>query len=747
MKKLVDEVITCELDDIQNLNFPRDKQFGLVININNVKFEFLLNIKSNTDKLLVFAPGARDPSSTMEDRKRPIFHRWSWEFEESTIHFNDPTTYLSHGLLGGWGIGTMSDWYLIHIADIINKIIDNISISRNNVIFYGSSLGGFISIMLSILIKNTKSIAEIPQFDVSLWHFTWPHLKRFCFNNLDENIILEKYGYRLDIIKMMEKEDYIPNSYIIIDCSHEYDFKNINMPFFKRLDELPYGNEKFNLKFRFDGKNQGHAPLSYEKSFELIKNVQSINNGYHNNSINLENNEISALSYFKNNNLINKVIKLDFSEIESYNFPLNEQFGLEINYKNIIFCFIIKFSSNNKNLICFASGEHERNKKNLKGDIINPPFFDRFSWYDYFDESFLAYSDPMFFDDDDITLGGFVGNKDCWYMEILSKVIKKISFNQKIFSNNILFYGSQGGGFSSVCLGTLIPNSKVLINNSQFSLLNYKESHINNLFRILENYFPNISREKIINMLDYRLNIISLFKKEHYVPKITHYINIQSNGDLYRQSLLFIQELSKLDFFDRIDLKIYNEPKDSPDEPLNKKITVDIIKSFSKKNLYNEYLFEDKGLSSDYNDNWMLQDSNMERTSKGTLLSVDESSKTGWGHFYSNCPTSVSYFLDSHFIVEFDILPSSNNNHARFQLYNTKDNVVLDFNGIYSVTDKITHFKIVHDKSSILFFKDNILMNTVYGISSNYKWRVSFQLMKNNATLSYKNFKIRQNIK
>ena len=740
MKQLVDEIITCGLEEIKNLNFPRDKQFGLIVNINNIKFEFLLNIKSNTNKLLVFAPGARDPSSTIEDRNRPIFHRWSWEFEESTIHFNDPTTYLSHGLLGGWGIGTMSDWYLIHIANIITEIINNISISRNNVIFYGSSLGGFISIMLSILIKNTKSIAEIPQFDVSLWHFTWPHLKRFCFNNLDETTILEKYGYRLDIIRMMEKEDYIPNSYIIVDCSHEYDFKNINMPFFKRLDELPYGNEKFNLKFRFDGKNQGHAPLSYEKSFGLIKNVQSINNEYHNNnSFTLENNETSNLSYFKNNNIINKVIKLNFSEIENYIFPLNEPFGLEINYKNIIFCFIIKFSSNNKNLICFGSGEHERNKKNLKGEIINPPFFDISSWY-------LAYSDPMFFDDDEISLGWFVGTKDYWYLEILSKIIKKIAFNQKIFTNNILFYGSQGGGFSSVCLGTLIPNSKVLINNSQLSILNYNEPYVNNLFRILEDYFPNFSREEIINVLDYRLDVINLFKKENYVPEILYYLNIKSYEYLYGQCLSFIKEISNLDFFDKIDLKLYNGSENSSNEPLNTKLTVDIIKYFAKKNLYNEYIFEDKGLSSDYNDHWLLMDSNMERTSNGTLLSVDESSKTGWGHFCINSSTSIRYFLDSHFIVEFDILPSSNNNYARFQLYDTKQNIFFDFKGLYSVTDRLTHFKIMYDNSSIFFFKDDVLINTISNVNSDYNWRVSFQLMNKNATLLYKNLKIRQNI-
>ena len=270
MEQLVDTIIRCDINQIKDCKFPKDERFGLAVTVNDVDYEFILNIKSTSNKLLVFAPAARHSTESDEDKARPVFHRWSWKFDESTIHFNDPTTYLSQELLGGWGIGSEDDWYLQHISDILNEIFDNLNFEHENITFYGSSLGGFLSIMLSILIKNTKSIAEVPQFDVTLWGKHWPLLKKHCFNDKDEEYIKKEYGYRIDCIEMMKKENYIPDAYIIIDCSYDYDYEHINLPFFKRLDELPYEKSQNNIKMRLDGKNKGHIFLPYGESLKVV---------------------------------------------------------------------------------------------------------------------------------------------------------------------------------------------------------------------------------------------------------------------------------------------------------------------------------------------------------------------------------------------------------------------------------------------------------------------------------------------
>lgn len=286
--------------------------------------------------------------------------------------------------------------------------------------------------------------------------------------------------------------------------------------------------------------------------------------------------------------LVDTIIKLNLDEIESYDFPLDVPFGLDITHEDVRYCFIIKLSSNNKNLICFGPGAHKRDAINSKGDLITPPYFHRWSWFKYFDESFIAYSDPVYFYDETITIGWLVGNRNSWYLEVVSQVIKKIAKNQKIYPNNMLFYSSSGGGYTSICLGTLIKGSKVLVNNAQFNILRYNSIHLNNLFNILEKDFPELTRDEIEEILKYRLHTIELFKRENYVPPITYYVNIESGSDMRKQFIPFINELKELPQFNNdFIVHFYREVKEKPHNPMPPGQSLDIIKEFAKQHLYN----------------------------------------------------------------------------------------------------------------------------------------------------------------
>lgn len=287
-------------------------------------------------------------------------------------------------------------------------------------------------------------------------------------------------------------------------------------------------------------------------------------------------------------NLVDNIIKLELNEIESYNFPIDEVFGLEVINKNIKFCFIIKFSSKNKNLICCGAGASSRNSKTSKGILKKPPYFSGWSWYSIFDDSFIAYADPIFFYDDEITLGWYVGDKNQWYIETISTIIKKLTINQRIQNKNILLYGSSGGGFASICLGTLIKESKVLVNNTQFNILNYYDRHINNLLDFLKKEFEGLSETEILNKLNYRLNTVELFKREKYIPKIDYYLNIASKPDIKRHCLPFIDDLNGLNYFNNeLTIHFYREEKDNPHRPLPSNESISLIKSFVEKYLNN----------------------------------------------------------------------------------------------------------------------------------------------------------------
>ncbi len=286
--------------------------------------------------------------------------------------------------------------------------------------------------------------------------------------------------------------------------------------------------------------------------------------------------------------LVDNVIKVNFDDIESYDFPQDVPFGLMTERHNELYCFIIRFSSKNKNFMCMGPGAHHRDKKTADGKDIVPPFFVRWKWYNYFDDSVIAYADPVMFHDDDITLTWFAGNKDYWPMKDVAEIIEKLAINQEVINNNIMFFGSSGGGFSSVMLGALVKNSKVMVNNPQLFVLNYHETHVDKLFELLKDEFEGLTREGIIDEIRYRLDAIELFKRENYAPPITCYINIKSPNDMESQAYPFINQYYKLDFPNYLNIIYYHDPTlEKPHSPLPTPETRDIISEFAANYLNN----------------------------------------------------------------------------------------------------------------------------------------------------------------
>lgn len=155
-------------------------------------------------------------------------------------------------------------------------------------------------------------------------------------------------------------------------------------------------------------------------------------------------------------------------------------------------------------------------------------------------------------------------------------------------NENILFYGSSGGGFSSIQLGTLIKNSNVLINNAQFFVLNFYKNPVEKLFNFLNKSFGG--DENIFELIDYRLDVIELFKKEEYVPRIIYYVNTESKDDICNQYIPFLEKLFNLPFFKNdFHVCFYKEYKEEVHSPLPTNESIKIIKQWINTNsLFNE---------------------------------------------------------------------------------------------------------------------------------------------------------------
>lgn len=280
MKELVDEVIEVPYDELESFEFPVGYPFGVITYFNNVKYEFLVHLKEDSERIIFCGSGALNPNRD-NDRSRPHLNRWSWshKFSESIIYYNDPTLYIHDDIWSGYGIGTIDDYYLENMANMFLMFAKNLGCSNKNMLFYGSSAGGFTSLMLSILVKESSCVCDIPQFYVNkLWSKYWPDLKRRVFIGMDEDEILSKYGYRINVIEMMKKEKYIPNAILILDCTVDRDYDSQYVHFFEDLRTLPFEGNLNNLKLIINGKFEGHAPIGMYETLSIVKNSKYILN-------------------------------------------------------------------------------------------------------------------------------------------------------------------------------------------------------------------------------------------------------------------------------------------------------------------------------------------------------------------------------------------------------------------------------------------------------------------------------------
>ena len=136
----------------------------------------------NKDKkpryLYVFYSGARIPpekSSHEQDkslhrynRTDPLFRRWGYyslidSLDGMILLIDDPMILQYDDLLLGWYYGDKEKSLCALSLEIVKSVERHFNISRENIIFFGSSGGGYASIYAASLLDGTLAIALNPQ--------------------------------------------------------------------------------------------------------------------------------------------------------------------------------------------------------------------------------------------------------------------------------------------------------------------------------------------------------------------------------------------------------------------------------------------------------------------------------------------------------------------------------------------------------------------------------------------------------
>lgn len=272
-KKLNYPVEEIDYDELKNYVIKDDLLYILAVKKDQVKYEYLIHKRKDTDKLIVFNNGAISDGNV----KYPIFQRHSWDMilKTSSIFCMDPTMYIND-LAVGWGVGMDDHYYLETSSIILKEIIYKMKISLDNTVIYGTSAGGFLSIIMGIYLKGAKVVADNSQLDVSNWAFisAVDVVMEYCFKHVANAL---KYPERFNVVQAFIKHNYVPPIYLHVNLCSKIDNSMQLVPFLKEIEGMKHITEynPIQIILHYEEK-KGHDGLSQDEALDFIYRLLDI---------------------------------------------------------------------------------------------------------------------------------------------------------------------------------------------------------------------------------------------------------------------------------------------------------------------------------------------------------------------------------------------------------------------------------------------------------------------------------------
>lgn len=217
----------------------------------------------NSDKLLVFLP------SVNGGKNYPYYPRKSWSSDFSdkynVLFISDPYQNLLLYLesMGSWFISPDGESTIEILAEKIVELKDKLSL--RDVLFYGSSMGGYAAIILSSLIAGSKAISECPQLYLS----KHPGSRYVCNNILKKTI-------DVNLIEPLHFLREGKSKHIRLVCSifDNHHYLSHILPFVEDIKGISNINISIEL-YANDLYKNGHVALNKIDAFKLIEEVMN----------------------------------------------------------------------------------------------------------------------------------------------------------------------------------------------------------------------------------------------------------------------------------------------------------------------------------------------------------------------------------------------------------------------------------------------------------------------------------------
>lgn len=264
MKKVYYEDLTEEF--LYSLDY--DEPFQIIYNELNYFFKSFL--KEGNDKILFLSNGAVDRTK----KTPPVFMRSTWadDINANCICIDDRTIHDTD-LRIGWGVGVQDRHYLKDYSEITKKITTILKIKNDKVYYFGSSAGGFMSMILATMHVESTAIVNNPQ--TAVLEFNKTHVDELCdtiFPGMKKKEILDKFSTRLNIVDAFKASEYLPNLFYLQNRKCDRDMETQYNPFIRGLRRNKIDETKFTY-ILYNDYERGHNPLVKD---ELINEIHKI---------------------------------------------------------------------------------------------------------------------------------------------------------------------------------------------------------------------------------------------------------------------------------------------------------------------------------------------------------------------------------------------------------------------------------------------------------------------------------------